>query len=124
MQYIINQVQAQNDGCGPESWSPQVKEALGIPRGCRDVDEHGTRVVPTSIGTVLVPDTSIAPLGVPSAHSTRDGDNNILVYFASYAGRSCSNDLTGLPANGAVCWMYVAAFSAWAEGYHILPPSP
>ena len=121
MQYLINQVQAQNDGCAPESWSPQVKR-LGIPNGCRDVDEHGTLVVPTSIGTVLVPDTSIAPGGVPLPHSTRDGDNNILVYFAELGDRV--DNLTGLPANGAVCWVYVAAFSAWAEGYYIPPPSP
>lgn len=117
MQYVINRVQAQNDECDREMWSPFVRTGAGEPPGCRDGWE---------VGGVLVPETSLRVSGGlvnnPVTHSFRDSDNNIIVYFVHLDDTSEPN--RGLPSNGAICWMYVSAFSAWSEGYRPIPITP
>ena len=115
MQYIINKVQAQNDECRHDLWNPAVKAGSGEPPGCRDGWE---------VGGVQVPETSLRVGGGlvndPVSHSFRDSDNNIVIYFAHPDDTSEEN--RGLPSNGAICWMYVSAFSAWSEGYRPITP--
>ena len=110
MAYIVLQVQNQNDACGADSWNPVVRQPTeGVPHGCRDGLE---------VGGVLIPETSLRVGGALVPHSHRDSDNNIIVYFVHPDETAPpSAPAKGLPSNGAVCWMYVAAFSAWSEGY-------
>ena len=115
MQYIINKVQAQNDECSSDLWAPVMKTGAGEPSGCRDGWE---------VGGVQIPETSLRVGGGlvhdPTQHSFRDSDNNIIVYFVH--PNDTGEAHRGLPSNGAVCWMYVSAFSAWAEGYRPAAP--
>ena len=112
MQYIVYQVQNKHDGCERETWNPVVKPDQGIPYGCRESSTW-------EVGGVLVPETSLRASGNLINISTRDYDNNMLVYFV-HPSTTDQQD-RGLPSDGAVCWMYVSAFSAWTEGY--LPES-
>ena len=122
MRYIVNQVQAQHDECSRDLWYPVVKmeDVPTITHGCRDVDGDGDTI--WFIGSVQVPETSLRnnDEGLLNKVSTRDSDNNILVYFVH--PRESNEEHRGLPSNGAICWLYVAAFSAWSEGYRDLPP--
>ncbi len=116
MQYVVNQIQAQNDECRPDLWYPVIKvHGTGFAHGCRDVDTSSPPQPIWHIGGVQVPETSLRDGSQLATNSTRDSDNNIMVYFIHPDDSSDENK--GLPSNGAVCWMYVVAFSAWSEGY-------
>ena len=58
-----------------------------------------------------------AGLGRITMVSSRDADNNIIVYWT--APEDSYAEATGLPSDGAICWLYVSDFAAWTEGYHL-----
>ena len=103
MQFLISKIQGRRDECSLELWSPVVKHDDGWPDG---EDE---------IGGIPVPDTLRSSAGVSNPKSSRDADNNILVYWVH--PDDTSEAVKGLPSDGAVCWLHVAAFGAWTEEY-------
>ena len=106
MQFLISQIQGRRDECSPDFWNPVVKQDPGRPAGCLDDNKIGGIPVPYNLGS---------PAGVVNPESSRDADNNILVYWAH--PDDTSESAQGLPSDGAVCWLHVAAFSAWSENY-------
>ena len=105
MQFLIRQIQGRRDECSMDLWNPAVKQGDGWPRDCPDGDE---------VGGVRVPD-GLRPGASVVKKSSRDADNNIIVYWA-HPGDT-DEAVKGLPADGSVCWLHVAAFGAWTEEY-------
>ena len=109
MQFLISQIQGKRDECAPEFWSPVVRDGdEGWPPGCIDAGE---------VGGIPVPKGSLRPGGNVVTESRRDSDNNIMVYWTHPNDPELAGGLRGLPSDGSVCWLYVASFSAWTEGY-------
>ena len=106
MQFLISQIQGRRDECSLELWSPVVKQDDGWPRDCPDGDDE--------VGSIPVPD-GLRPGASVVTKSSRDADNNIIVYWAHPA--DTSEVVQGLPSDGSVCWLHVAAFGAWTEEY-------
>ena len=106
MQFLISQIQGRRDECSLELWSPVVKQDDGWPKGCPDTSYE--------IGGIPVPDGLTSSANVANSKSSRDADNNILVYWVH---PDDSEAVKGLPSDGAVCWLHVAAFGAWTEEY-------
>ena len=118
MDFLILQVQSQRDECRAELWIPAVKADDGYPDGCLGVDQ--------TVGGVAVPRGLTYKGGAPVpgggglvgvvATTYRDAKNNILVFW-KHPDDTSSGGVDGLPADGAVCWLYVADFDAWVSGY-------
>lgn len=113
MQFLVSQVQAKRDGCAADLWNPEVKPDAGYPsddcpaiRNVDGVDVHEVGGVPVPKG--LKNGASVNNL------SSRDSDNNIIVFWDDPNG----SDLSRLPSDGAACWLYVAAFDAWSQSYY------
>ena len=107
MQFLISQIQGRRDECSMDLWSPVVKQGDGRPAGCPDGDNE--------IGGIPVPDGLTSSASVTVSKSSRDSDNNIIVYW-SHPGDT-DEAVHGLPSDGSVCWLHVAAFGAWTENY-------
>ena len=105
MQFVISQIQGRRDECALEFWNPVVKEDEGYPDGCPDGDKK--------VGGIPVPKGLKVSASVVNS-SSRDADNNIIVYWAH---PDSSEAVKGLPSDGSVCWLHVAAFGAWTENY-------
>ena len=109
MQFLISQIQGRRDECSLDFWNPVVRVRDGYPMGCGFPDrDHQT------VGEIPVPAGLKLSASVIST-SSRDADNNIIVYWV-HPNDSVAPK-TGLPSNGAVCWLHVAAFGAWTENY-------
>ena len=108
MQFLISKIQGRRDECSLDLWSPVVKHGDGWPRDCPDTANE--------IGGVRVPD-GLRPGASVVKKSSRDADNNIIVYWAHPDDSSEVATGVGLPSDGAVCWLHVAAFGAWTEEY-------
>ncbi len=108
MQFLVSRIQSQRSDCASESWSPVVKANLGHPNGCLNGP-------PVKVGDVPVPDGLKTGGGVVNSSSSRDLDNNIIVYWTRPSG---STEAVSLPSDGAICWLYVSDFSAWSESYY------
>ena len=108
MQFLISQLQGRQDGCEAEFWNPKVKQTVGYTEGCPTVD---------SIGGVEVPQGLKNGVNIKNI-SSRDSDNNILVFFVHPNDTSVTDPQDrGLPSDSSICWLYVAAFSAWSQDY-------
>ena len=114
MQFLIAQIQGRRSECVADMWNPVVKKNEGQSHGCLvgkvEVNVDGVMVSVDGVGGVPVPKDLRG-----NVKSSRDSDNNIIVYWAH--PDSTSESFTGLPSDGAVCWLHVAAFSAWTEDY-------
>ena len=109
MQFLISQIQGRRDECSLDVWNPVVRHRDGYPNGCGFEDsDHQT------VGEVPAPDGLKVSASVRST-SSRDADNNIIVYWVHPGDTTAPK--TGLPSDGAVCWLHVAAFGAWTENY-------
>ena len=108
MQFLISQIQGRRDECSLDLWSPVVRDRPGYPMGCHFPGGDHT------VGEIPVRD-SLKTSGSVINKSSRDADNNIIVYWVhpddSVAPKA------GLPSDGSVCWLHVAAFGAWTENY-------
>ena len=109
MSELISTIQNTRDECRPDTWNPSISS------------ENGANNAGNCVGGVV--DSVDVPIGLEasgSATSTklasfRDRDNNILVYFG--VGHSTSTKpSSGLPGDGARCWMYVSRSSVWVSG--------
>ena len=98
-------IQGQRTECSSDFWSPVVKKGSGYPNGC---------ITGANVGDVPLPE-GLKSAGAPSTKSSRDGDNNIIVYWVH--PDTTTEPVTGLPSDGSVCWLYVASFNAWTESY-------
>ena len=107
MQFLISKIQGRRDECSLDLWNPVVKQDPGYPYGCPGEGNE--------IGGIPVPDSLTSSASVTVSKSSRDADNNIIVYW-SHPGDT-SEAAQGLPSDGAVCWLHVAAFGAWTEEY-------
>ena len=107
MQFLISQIQGRRDECSLDLWNPVVKQGDGRPAGCPDGDNE--------IGGIPVPGGLTSSASVTVSKSSRDTDNNIIVYWVH--PDDTSEVANGLPSDGAVCWLHVAAFGAWTEEY-------
>ena len=107
MQFLVDQIQGRHDGCERELWNPRIKGTAGHPYGCLDGDKIGGVETPSG----LITNASV------NNKSSRDADNNVLVFFAHPNDTSIPELDRGLPSDSAVCWLYVAAFSAWSQAY-------
>ena len=108
MQFVISQIQSQRPECDSESWGPVVRVRQGHPFGCLDYKKVGGVPVPDGLGG--------GDLGVVKNTSSRDADNNIIVFWTGpdVAG----GEATRLPSDSAICWLYVSDLSLWTESYH------
>ena len=110
MQFLISQIQGRRDECSMELWNPVVRDREGYPLGCHFPPGDGD----PEVWGVPVPD-GLRPGASVVNKSSRDADNNIIVYWVhpddSVAPKA------GLPSDGSVCWLHVAAFGAWTENY-------
>ena len=111
MQFLVSQIQGRREECLKDLWAPVVKKDDGHPAGCPDGGNE--------VGGIPVPKGLKSSAGVLNPKSSRDSDNNIIVYWAH---PDSSEAVTGLPSDGSVCWLHVAAFGAWTENYR--PRSP
>ena len=68
----------------------------------------------TRLGEIPVP-KGLKVSGSVVNKSSRDSDNNIIVYWVHPDDTAAPK--TGLPSDGSVCWLHVAAFGAWTENY-------
>ena len=107
MQFLISKIQGRRDECSLDLWNPVVKQGDGRPAGCPDGENE--------IGGIPVPDSLTSSAGVAVSKSSRDAENNIIVYW-SHPGDT-DEAAQGLPSDGSVCWLHVAAFGAWTENY-------
>ena len=55
--------------------------------------------------------------GVVKNTSSRDADNNIIVYWTGPLVRY--GEATSLPSDAAICWLYVSDLSRWTQSYHL-----
>ena len=108
MQFLISQIQGRRDECSMDLWDPVVRQRAGHPVGC---DFGGSD---HTVGEIPVPD-SLKASGSVVNKSSRDADNNIIVYWVHPGDTTAPKK--GLPSDGAVCWLHVAAFGAWTENY-------
>ena len=112
MQFLVSRIQAQRDECQADFWAPVVKVGQGHPNGCIETVDSVHQV-----GGVPVPDGLTDGASVRNT-SYRDGENNIIVFWVHPSDTDPAHDpLAGLPSDGSVCWMFVAAFGAWTEAY-------
>ena len=109
MQFVISQIQSQRSECDSESWSPVVRTRQGWSRDCLDTGN-------TKVGDVPVPEGLTTSGGVVKNISSRDADNNIIVYWTGPEVEY--GEATSLPTDGAICWLYVSDHGAWTESYH------
>ena len=109
MQFLISQIQGRRDECSLELWSPVVRDRAGRPVGCNFEDDGDPEV-----GGIPVP-AGLKASGSVVNKSSRDADNNILVYWVHPDDDHAPKK--GLPSDGSVCWLHVAAFGAWTENY-------
>ena len=103
--FIIQRIQERFEDCTDFFWTPmaRVGAAPGT-GGC--FDDYLTK---DSISGVAVP-RGLKPGGRSVENlSGRDARNNVIVYWSVLVG--------GLPADNAICWMYVSATGSWVEGY-------
>ena len=107
MQFVISQIQSQRPECDSESWSPVVRVDQGYPFGC---PAH------SKVGDVPVPEGLTTSGGVVKNTSSRDADNNIIVYWTGPA--VAYGEATSLPSDSAICWLYVSDLSLWTQSYH------
>ena len=110
MQFLISKIQGRRDECSMDLWAPVVRDRPGRPLGCHFPVSAG---VP-KVGGVLVPDGLRSGASVVNK-SSRDAYNNIIVYWVHPDDTVAPKN--GLPSDGAVCWLHVAAFGAWTEEY-------
>ena len=111
MQFVISRIQSRRSECSSEAWSPVVRARPGHPLDCLDGDSNKVRDVPVPEGLMLGDPAKAKTI------SSRDTDNNIIVYWTPLEDTYA--DPTGLPSDGAVCWLYVSDFGAWTESYHL-----
>ena len=111
MQEVIRQIQDQRDECGSETWNPVVDDSNRIgSRGCWASESQTERQNSPKVGNLDVPGGLFEgrdPASRVTALSTRDGDNNIIIYWSSTPGQS--------PADKASCWMYVSRLNTWGQ---------
>ena len=110
MQFLVSRIQSQCSECAPEIWIPVVKNDRGYPPGCFVPGD------PYEVGKVPVPDGLYNRRGHAKTQSSRDADNNIIVYWTP--PNVTDSEATGLLSDGAVCWLYVSAFDAWSQAYY------
>ncbi len=111
MNELIGHIQGLHDACREEIWNPDVR---------LDVDD-------TFVGSTACFDNisfnTIARVPVPQSlrhgvgglglfRSGRDAQNNIIIYFHLLTASG-----SGIPHNGAYCWMYISYYDSWAYGY-------
>ncbi len=108
MQFLISQIQGRRDECSLDLWNPVVRVREGYPVGCHFPGGDHT------VGEIPVP-ASLKPGASVVNKSSRDADNNIIVYWVHPDDTAAPK--TGLPSDGSVCWLHVAAFGAWTENY-------
>ena len=111
MQFLISQIQGRRDECSMDLWDPVVRDRSGRPLGCNFDDDDDDD---PDVGGVSVPEGLKSGASVFNK-SSRDADNNIIVYWVHPDDSVAPK--TGLPSDGAVCWLHVAAFGAWTENY-------
>ena len=119
MQQVIGQIQAQNNDCSSDVWSPYVKNYLyvdtltnydsGVPPGCFDA-------VQEKVGDLGIPASLFVGAGLP-INSRRDTVGNILVYWQHPDFVSDPRLREGAPSDNSVCWLYVDSLDVWSEGY-------
>ena len=102
MTYLISQIQSRHDDCNEVFWSPVIRMSGGFPSDCDG----------TVIGGVEVP-KGLLRGGDISYRSSRDARNNIMVVWTT----SPAVGHTGLPSDGALCWMYVSYLDSWVSVY-------
>ena len=105
MQAVVRYIQATISGCGSEVWSPVVLEPAASLAGhhheCFERDPgDDDRLL---MGGMRVPE-GLTWNTLPRRWSSRDADNNILVYWS--AG-------DGLPSDQSHCWIYVSQYGIW-----------
>ena len=111
MQFVISQIQSQRPECDSESWSPVVRVRQGHSFGCLQFSTH--------VGDVPVPEGLMSG-GAAKNTSSRDADNNIIVYWTGPA--VAAGEGTSLPSDAAICWLYVSDLSRRSESYHTGAP--
>ena len=114
MQRIITEIQAKQDECSSERWTPVVKAGPGRYDACFG----GTTGDKMAMSGVLVP-RALKHGGLHANHpeiTNRDAANNIFVYW-QVASSGPPPVPEGRPSDGALCWMYVSAFGSWREHY-------
>ena len=108
MQFLISQIQGRREECSKDLWAPVVRHRDGYPVGCHfPGGDH-------KVGEIPVP-KGLKASGSVVNKSSRDSDNNIIVYWVHPDDTAAPK--TGLPSDGSVCWLHVAAFGAWTENY-------
>ena len=110
MQFVISQIQSQRSECDSESWGPVVRVKRGHSRDCLDEDSN------KKVGDVPVPEGLRTSGGVVKNTSSRDGGNNIIVYWTGPV--RLYGEATRLPSDAAICWLYVSDLSLWTQSYH------
>ena len=147
---LISVIQSRRDNCRPDLWRPKAydldnaasdMDTLAGAQGQSCFRDSGTatpagfttyKTAPNpntwsdaAVNDVLVPiglRRGGDPEGVPLNKSSRDQDNNIIVFFENARllsgghGLSARIRVGGPPSDGASCWLYVARSSAWFSG--------
>ena len=102
--FIIQRIQERFEDCTDFFWTPVVRTDVGIStHGCFDGSTED------SISGVAVPRGLKKGGSDLRKKSGRDARNNVIVHWSGIVG--------GLPADNALCWMYVSATGSWVEGY-------
>ena len=121
---IVQMIQSQIEECSPNHWSPvavnardqqQQNNTAEDPRCFGQQQQHDTgrtRNPGASVGTTTVPPglrTNGVPGGDVRPDSSRDTDNNILVFWSPSPEER--------PEDNATCWMYHASTGAWTQNH-------
>ena len=105
---VIQRIQGRFEDCDDVLWSPVAVDSAGSGI-C--FDDAGLR---NSIAGVELPRGLLRRGGFGSnLLSGRDARNNVIVHWRVPAAGVAS----GLPSDGAVCWLYVNSIETWVEGY-------
>lgn len=137
IQQVISQIQVQRSECAGEVWNPIVitqnnastpvivdnTAAKGAKSerhfsGCFGATEKDDVAPSASELAILKVGENAVPAGLrlqnnlagwPRRASGRDGDNNIIVYWALGPNQK--------PSDGSSCWMYSSRLGVWSQNY-------
>ena len=112
MNLLVARIQSQYDACSAQYWDVKILTSDASEShwdsdhgGCFEEKLFANPPRPRSyrLGVLVVPYSMIASGGNMVVRSSRDGDNNVVVYF----------DVSHRPWDSAKCWFYWSSFDTW-----------
>ena len=109
MNLVVQEVRGRHEACRGDFWDVEITKSREGSKVCGQAAKQGRPVA--TIGALQFPPGLLQPeaLGLRQAvtGTSRDGGNNILVYFGKPTAR---------PWDGSRCWVYFARFDTWRMG--------